>query len=487
MKSISPQKEVKRPTGEVLDAALKFTEDRLLLLQPLENGDPFSPDWTRWWRTTASGIKEFFGDGSEEYKWFAPFRPPKIIGPESAERKAAREQQEYSEWVRDARTALHCVLDKYSALRTTLSARRDPAHELRAVRAFVSHGGRKPALIPIEQFLRAIGVDPVVVEPRASEGRELNENVDHYRNACDFGIVMWTRDYTDGEDNWLPSGNVIMETGQLRERFTNRVIYLREEGVKLPSMPATLVYESFREDNIGPAFQKIVTELSEWGWLKVSLPGKETPGSHPEFPVAGESPSGDEAMFEVEEGLLDWQVGVEESMESAVEQLAALSGSMQGMSGKISTSNDSLRTLKEQGGKAADIRKQLSVAAAIMVEFTKDVKKRLPPYHHAWHQFEENSSSLLSSVDMTPQDRDSAVETEKRISALVQKTDGAIASMEALKQTVIDLRQKRLSRDLNYACDLTIDSIAKIIEEVSVSRSISIKILNLLDELLKTP
>ena len=478
-------KDVKNPSGQALVRAVDFVKQRLPQLEPLARRKQFSDNWTRWWRATVSGIKQHFGGDSDEYNWVNPlYRPFATIGEEDPQRKAARERKEYGESVKRMRNALQSILDKYEALGPTITASETLIQAV-VTKAFISHGGRKLSLTRIEDFLRVLGVEPVVVERQSSESREVHHNVDHYRELCDFAIVLWTKDLKDEKGNWHPSGSVSVESGELRMQFKNRVIYLHEAGVSLPAMASSIVFETYTVKNMGPAFQRIVTELREWGWLTVSVPGKETPDSRQGLPVGKESPSGDEDILEVEEGLLDWQVGVEESMESAVEQLTGLNASMQDMSGKISRSNDKLRILQQRGAKATEIRRQVSMAAAVMIEFTRDVKKRLPPYHDAWDQFDHNASELLSSIDVTPQARDSAPGAKERLSAMVSSADGLIVSMEGLRETVRDVRQKKLSRDLNYACELTARALSAIVEEVKLSRSIGVKIVNLIDEIVQ--
>jgi predicted nucleotide-binding protein len=184
--------------------------------------------------------------------------------------RQAAERRQYQEILGQKRVGLQSVLARYEVLPPASGA--DISAGKRPARAFISHGGEKPSLTMIQDFLRALGVEPIVVEMRASEGRELHDNVDSHRKQSDFAVVLWTRDIEDSQGGWLPSGSVEIEVGELRSQFAGRVIYLREEGVKLPAMASTLVYEQFTEDNMGPAYMKIATELHGWGWLAVSPP-----------------------------------------------------------------------------------------------------------------------------------------------------------------------------------------------------------------------
>jgi hypothetical protein len=253
-----------------LEQALEFIKSRLKSLEPLSTREAISDEWIVWRRTTTSGLKHYFGEDSDECRWFAP--PPKAVwigGRETAEQKVARNRREYSEWIGESKTALQSILEKYEALGPSIGAP-EPPKDTAVAKAFVSHGGRRPSLTAIEDFLRALGVEPIVVEKRASEGRELHDNVDRYRQLSDFAIVLWTRDVEDAKGKWLASGSVAEESGELRAQFRDRVIYLKEKDVELPAMSDSLVFESFAEDNMAPAFLKIVTELHAWGWLSVA-------------------------------------------------------------------------------------------------------------------------------------------------------------------------------------------------------------------------
>jgi len=263
------QPDVKQPSGERLRQALAFVEQQLNALRSLPQGPPFNDDYTMWARVSSAGLKQYFGQDSDEFRWVHPPPGPMAVVYSEAARQAV-ERRQYQEVLGQKRVGLQSVLAKHEVLAPAPTGETSPAR--RPARAFISHGGEKTSLTMIQDFLRALGVEPIVVEKWASEGRELHENVDTYRKQSDFAVVLWTRDIEDSQGGWLPSGSVEIEVGELRSQFAGRVIYLREEGVKLPAMASTLVYEPFSEDNMGPAYMKIVTELHGWGWLAISPP-----------------------------------------------------------------------------------------------------------------------------------------------------------------------------------------------------------------------
>jgi predicted nucleotide-binding protein len=261
--------DVKSPSGERLREALAFVKARLEAMESLPMEPPFNDEYTKWARVTSAGVKEYFGQDSDELRWVnAGYGGVAILSSEA--QRAAFERREYPEALQKKRVGLETVLQRYEALAPA------PSHDTGAIqrpaRAFISHGGEKRSLTLIEDFLRALGVEPVVAEKRASEGRELHDNVDSHRKQSDFAVILLTKDIRETEDLWHPSGSVEVEVGELKTQFGSRVIYLKEEGVKLPPMVSTLVHETFTEENMGRAYTKIVTELHGWGWLTVSPP-----------------------------------------------------------------------------------------------------------------------------------------------------------------------------------------------------------------------
>lgn len=277
------ERDIKKPAGSQLEEALAFVRQQQDRLAFLCEEMPFGDQYTRWDNVTNSGLAEFFGRDSDEYRWAYPPEAEEagvffINSHEPAAESEAREQrrrvERYHGHLADLNTGLQSILDRYQAL-----PRPGPTPAARSqetARAFISHGGSKSSLHMIEEFLRALGVEPVVAEKRASEGRELHENVDVHRRQCNFGIVLWTRDVQDSEGKWLPSGSVAVEMGELRSQFPKRVIYLKEDGVTLPAMASTPQYQLFTEKDMSPAYLKIVTELREWGFLRVAVPEGES-------------------------------------------------------------------------------------------------------------------------------------------------------------------------------------------------------------------
>lgn len=140
-------------------------------------------------------------------------------------------------------------------------------------KAFIAHGGDSPTLSKLKDFLETLGVEPIVVEKRPSEGRSIAENVDHYARQADCAIILATKGDIDGKTGrFIPRGNVLMEIGKLQEIFKDRIIYLLQAGVKFPTNVNEKVRERFTSQNMDNAFIKIAKELREFGILKAVKP-----------------------------------------------------------------------------------------------------------------------------------------------------------------------------------------------------------------------
>ncbi len=133
-------------------------------------------------------------------------------------------------------------------------------------KAFIAHGPETEALNKLCEFIDELGVKPLVVERLPSEGRSVNENVEHYLEQADCGLVLATKDDpVDGR--FQPRGNVNIEMGRFQERFGGRVIYLLEEGAAFPSNVSEKVWARFTQACMDEAFLKIARELKAFGLL----------------------------------------------------------------------------------------------------------------------------------------------------------------------------------------------------------------------------
>ena len=135
-----------------------------------------------------------------------------------------------------------------------------------ARKVFITHGHAEDVLRRVEDFVRALGLEPVVVKRGASQGESVDDLVERRIEECQAQIVLATADDQVG-DAWQPRPNVIHEIGLGQRIFKDRMIYLKEDRCEFPSNVAPKVWEPFSRGNLEPAFQKIVKELRAMGLL----------------------------------------------------------------------------------------------------------------------------------------------------------------------------------------------------------------------------
>ena len=132
--------------------------------------------------------------------------------------------------------------------------------EAGAARVFISHGKRSEALVKVERFVRALGLEPVIVVHGASEGMSVDALVEKRMAECDCAIILATGDDQVGNIR-QPRPNVIHEIGLAQEKLDDKIVYLKEAGCEFPSNIRPKVWESFTQDNLEAAFEKIIKEL----------------------------------------------------------------------------------------------------------------------------------------------------------------------------------------------------------------------------------
>ena len=133
-------------------------------------------------------------------------------------------------------------------------------------KVFISHGTEGLALTKIERFLRALGVQPVIVGREASRGMSVDDLVEANMADADCVIILATADERVG-DRMQPRPNVIHEIGLAQEKHGERVIYLKQQGCEFPSNIKPKVWGDFACENMESAFEKVSKELNAMGLL----------------------------------------------------------------------------------------------------------------------------------------------------------------------------------------------------------------------------
>ena len=142
---------------------------------------------------------------------------------------------------------------------------------LQAPKAFISHGKRPSALKKLCDFLKALGIEPLVVEEEPSLDKTVDDKVNHYLDQADFVIILATGD-DEIKSKLYPRQNVIHEIGLAQNTHAGKIIYLLEERAQFPSNISPKVHARFTPQSMDRAFIAIPRELKEFGILKAVKP-----------------------------------------------------------------------------------------------------------------------------------------------------------------------------------------------------------------------
>jgi predicted nucleotide-binding protein len=140
--------------------------------------------------------------------------------------------------------------------------RRESGHTVsrNAKKVFITHGHAEDVLRRVEDFVRALGFEPVVVKREPSLGKAVDDLVEEKMSGCEAQVILATADdEVDGKHQ--PRMNVIHEVGLGQRMFPDKMIYLKESGCEFPSNIGPKVWETFERGDLAPAFEKIAKEL----------------------------------------------------------------------------------------------------------------------------------------------------------------------------------------------------------------------------------
>lgn len=124
---------------------------------------------------------------------------------------------------------ISAVADK---LLSRLHQEEEPAAIVEPPRAFIAHGGRSGVLDKLREFIKALGIDPLILELLPTKGMSVDDKVNKYVKDADCGIVLATGGGIIDEKSKKqhPRLNVIDEFERLRTVFPDKTILLRKRG-----------------------------------------------------------------------------------------------------------------------------------------------------------------------------------------------------------------------------------------------------------------
>lgn len=252
----------KRKALELIEEYLRETP----ALKALQHDDP---KYVLWKSKVRDVLRVSFGEKSHEYTDFSSASRP-VLRYASLDGVSLDEhrQQDYLHAVDAAEVELRKIIQRYKIV--GFEQEREADEAARTPSAFIAHGGDTQALAKIEEFLRALGVNPIVAEKQPSQGRSVDRNVEWCLDKCDCAVILATKGDVDGHTGeFLPRANVSVEIGRCQERFPDKTIYLLEQETRFPSNISEKVWERFTQDNMERAFLKIARELVAFGLIQV--------------------------------------------------------------------------------------------------------------------------------------------------------------------------------------------------------------------------
>lgn len=153
------------------------------------------------------------------------------------------------------------ILEKVNSIEEVL---KDKIGSNQGTNIFISHGHHPETREKVEEFIEVLGLNPIVVLQSASDGLSVDAKIDKYIKNCVASIIIYTPDDELKNGKFLPRQNVIHETGILQRDMPEKIIYLKEKSVSLPTNIAPKVYLSFEKNDLTEAFIQIIKELKSF-------------------------------------------------------------------------------------------------------------------------------------------------------------------------------------------------------------------------------
>jgi hypothetical protein len=253
-----------------LQKALSVLDNALAKIPGLRGENAFSVAHTEFIQTTGLDLARIFGPESPPARNFAHIDYQStgsfIAGMLEMDKELTRRRKQA--YLRGLDMAEGIIRSARSQLEIHGADKILTASRIRTegARAFISHGRKSEALTKLERFLRALGVEPIIVVHGPSEGLSVDDLVEKRMGESDCAIILATGD-DEVEDHRQPRPNVIHEIGLAQEKFQNKVVYLKEDGCEFPSNVQPKVWESFTQLNMEAAFEKIIKELRSFGLI----------------------------------------------------------------------------------------------------------------------------------------------------------------------------------------------------------------------------
>ena len=118
---------------------------------------------------------------------------------------------------------------------------------------FIVHGRERSKVEEVENFVRSIGYDPIVLFKEADNGLTIIEKIEKYTNESCFGIVIYTEcdvGYLIGNPNDAKPRarqNVVFEHGYLMAKLGRKNVcaLVESPSIEMPSDISGIIYKNY--------------------------------------------------------------------------------------------------------------------------------------------------------------------------------------------------------------------------------------------------
>ncbi|MDE2787241.1 MAG: nucleotide-binding protein [Chloroflexota bacterium] len=241
----------------------------------------FSPEFTKWRRSTTLAIESAFGENSRNIERFNGVRYRQartILDPTPSEHEV---QEAYERGLRGARTILESMVDEIEEYwqddvqTQSETGQHDVGEPITTNRVFVVHGRDEAAKQMVARYLEGLGLDPLILQEQASQGRTIIEKFEEYAETVGFAVILGTPDDVGAlaydRANLRPRmrQNVVFELGYFtRALGRKRVCVLLKGDVERPSDYDGVIYTTL--DDFGGWQMELAKEMKAAG-LPVDL------------------------------------------------------------------------------------------------------------------------------------------------------------------------------------------------------------------------
>lgn len=135
---------------------------------------------------------------------------------------------------------------------------------IKSNKIFIVHGHDDDIIVKTKEFIRKMGLEPIVLREQANMGRTIIEKIEHYTDV-EFAIVLYTPCDKMNNGKFRARQNVVIEHGYLMSKLgRENVVPVVKGEVETPGDIAGVVYITM--DNSKDWEFQLVKELQEAGY-----------------------------------------------------------------------------------------------------------------------------------------------------------------------------------------------------------------------------